>query len=138
MWRSRIAGREGMFEGAGCPEIVKTGVVRKRKNIRSPKRGRVGPLAWPLALRDLCKVGRLNQLRVPKAVRSTRKERRSRYPTNFAYRLQVDSCLATRRVFHKRILMIQKASKSWRRKGRIWKENWCKVLRMLRRPIRAT
>src|SRR5882724_560404 len=127
-----------MFEGARCHEIVKTGVVRKRKNTRAPKRDRVGPLAWPLAVRDLCKVERLNQLRVPKAVRSIRKERRSRSPTDIAYRLQVDSCRATGKIFHKRILMIQKASKSWWRKGRIWKENWCKVLRMLRRPIRAT
>src|ERR1700756_3256469 len=130
-----MAGREGMFEGARCREIVKTGVVRKRKNIRLPKRDRVGPLAWPPALRDLCQLERLNQLRVPKAVRSIRKERRPRSLTNIAHRLQVDSCRATRRVSPKRLLMIQKASKSWWRKGRIWKENWCKVLRMLRRPI---
>jgi hypothetical protein len=56
------------------------------------------------------------------------------------YRVPVTSgqLSGTRRVFHKRILMIQKASESWWRKGRIWKENWCKVLRMLRRAIRAT
>ncbi len=41
------------------------------------------------------------------------------------------------RVFHKRTSMTRKVSRSWWKKDRIWKENWCKEWKMRRLPIRA-
>src|ERR1700747_806882 len=75
-----------------------------------------------------------NQARERRAARSIRKEKRFLFPRNTVRRLRAANCPEMRRVFRNKTSMTRKVSRSWWKKGKIWKEGWCKDWKMRRLP----